>query len=257
MSVADSGPGERGSAGADPPLTVELLADLQAGLLDGETAARIRRQVRSDPQAREILQAMNRVRCDIAASGADPTAAPEVPPAIIARVSATLRSAGSGRAPAPAHAARPGTPPARAIVGVAGLCAAVAAIGVGTVALVNAPTPAPSAAPTAEHITVSRPAPAIPLSPPQIRELLRRPADYGPPGSPVSDPARRPSCLSGLGYPASTDVLGARPAEINARPVILLVLPADRPDQLAVFAVASNCNAADTGLLASTVVART
>ncbi|HWS92539.1 MAG TPA: hypothetical protein VN306_08620, partial [Mycobacterium sp.] len=66
----------------------------------------------------------------------------------------------------------------------------------------------------------------------------------------------RASCVSGLGYPASTQVLGARPIEINARPGVLLVLPGDTPDNLAVFAVALNCSAADTGLLASTQVPR-
>jgi len=82
--------------------------------------------------------------------------------------------------------------------------------------------------------------------------LLNRGPDYGP----LSDPPRRASCVSGLGYPASTQVLGARPIEINARPGVLLVLPGDTPDNLAVFAVALNCSAADTGLLASTQVPR-
>lgn len=50
MSAADKDP-DKHSADADPPLTVELLADLQAGLLDDATAARIRSRVRSDPQA--------------------------------------------------------------------------------------------------------------------------------------------------------------------------------------------------------------
>ena len=44
--------------------------------------------------------------------------------------------------------------------------------------------------------------------------------------------------------------------DINARPGILLVLPGDTPDNLAVFAVALNCSAADTGLLANTQVPR-
>lgn len=48
------------AATSDPPLTVELLADLQAGLLDDATAARIRSRVRSDPQAQQILRALNR-----------------------------------------------------------------------------------------------------------------------------------------------------------------------------------------------------
>ncbi|NKE24992.1 anti-sigma-M factor RsmA, partial [Mycobacterium tuberculosis] len=116
--------------------------------------------------------------------------------------------------------------------------------------------PAPSAPTTAQHITVSKPAPVIPLSRPQVLDLLHHTPDYGPPGGPLGDPSRRTSCLSGLGYPASTPVLGAQPIDIDARPAVLLVIPADTPDKLAVFAVAPHCSAADTGLLASTVVPR-
>lgn len=96
----------------------------------------------------------------------------------------------------------------------------------------------------------------IPLSRPQVLDLLHHTPDYGPPGGPLGDPSRRTSCLSGLGYPASTPVLGAQPIDIDAWPAVLLVIPADTPDKLAVFAVAPHCSAADTGLLASTVVPR-
>jgi hypothetical protein len=150
------------------------------------------------------------------------------------------------------HSARPHIRPARVAAGVAGVCAVLAAIGFGTVALLNAPPPAPSTPTTAEHITVSIPPMAIPLSQAEIVGLLGHAPDYGP----LGDPSRRASCLGGLGYPASTQVLGARPIEINARPGVLLVLPADTPADLAVFAVALNCSAADTGLLASTQVPR-
>jgi hypothetical protein len=100
----------------------------------------------------------------------------------------------------------------------------------------------------------------IPLSQSEILGLLDRSPDFGPVGGPLAsslnDPQRRASCLSGLGYPASTRVLGARPLEINARSGVVLVLPADTPDSLAVFAVALNCSAADTGLLANTQIPR-
>jgi hypothetical protein len=135
---------------------------------------------------------------------------------------------------------------------VAGVAAVLAAIGVGTAALISAPEPAPSTPVTAEHITVSGPPMTIPLSQAEILGLLSRSPDYGP----LSDPGRRASCLGGLGYPASTQVLGARPIEINTRPGVLLVLPGGAPDDLAVFAVALNCSAADTGLLANTQVPR-
>jgi hypothetical protein len=226
--------------GADPPLTADVLADLQAGLLDDGAAARVRRQVRADPEAQRILRALNQVRRDIAAAGADPATgfeAAEVPPEVPARGGA--------------HLARPRVRPARVFAGAAGLCAAVAAVGMGTFALVNAPAPAPSTPVTAEHITVSTPLTTIPLSRDQILALLDRAPEYGP----FADTSRRASCLSGLGYPASARVLGAEPIEINAHPGVLLVLPADAPKTLAVFAVALNCSAADTGLLANSEIA--
>src|ERR1700727_24054 len=94
---------------ADPPLTVELIADLQAGLLDDEAAARVRRQVRADPQADGVLRALNQVRRDVAAAGADPESAPEVPPEVTARISGALTSARSAEPTVrgSAHSARP------------------------------------------------------------------------------------------------------------------------------------------------------
>jgi hypothetical protein len=243
--------GEVEKPATDPPLTVELLADLQAGLLDDEDAARVRGQIRADPRAEGMLRALNRVRRDVAAAGADTASAPEVPAEVSARITATLQSAAPQR-PGSTHSARPNARPAKLVAGIAGVAAALAAIAFGTVALLRAPAPTPSTGPTAEHITVSTPPMAIPLSAAELRDLLNHPADYGP----LSDPARRASCLSGLGYPASTPVLGGRPVEINARPGIVLVLPADAPNTLAVFAVALNCSAADTGLLADTQIPR-
>ena len=251
MSAADEDPGDPGE-GADTPLTAGLLADLQAGLLDDDAAAQVRRQVREDPEAAGVLRALNHVRSDVAAVGADPASAPDTPPAVTARISAALRSASGPATGGAAHSARPHMRPARLIAGVAGFSAVVAAIGFGTAALVNAPAPTPSSQITAEHITVSTPPMVIPLSQAQILGLLNRSPDYGP----LNDPARRASCLTGLGYPASTQVLGAQQIDINARPGVLLVLRGDTPDNLVVLAVALNCSAADTGLLASTQVPR-
>ncbi|BCO38396.1 hypothetical protein BMW24_018650 [Mycobacterium heckeshornense] len=246
---SNAGGGERGT---DPPLTVELLADLQAGLLDDDEAARVRERIRADPQAQRAMRALNAVRSDLAALGAEPQSAPQTPPPVVARITAGLRSAAApaGRAHA-AHALRPQLRPVRTIAAVAGVGAAVAAIGLGTAALVRNPS-LPSAPTTAQHITVSRPSATLPLAAPEILDLLVRSPDYGP----LGDPVRRASCLTGLGYPGATRVLGARPVDVGGRPAVLLVLPADTPDRVAVLAVAPNCSAADTGLLANTVVRR-
>ncbi|HME77887.1 MAG TPA: hypothetical protein VKI00_20235 [Mycobacterium sp.] len=249
-----SGPGERDEAGADPPLTVDSLADLQAGLLDDDTAARLRKKVRADAEARQTMDALNRVRRHIAALGADATSAPDVAPAVVDRIASALHAERPVRAK---HAIRPGRlpRPARITVGLAGLvglAAAAVAAWLGTAALITAPPPTPSRPTTAEHITVSRPPATIPLSDQQILALLDNQPDFGP----LADPQRRTSCLAGLGYPSNARVLGARPVQIAGRPAVLLLLPADTPGTVTALAVAPNCSAVDTALLADRIVNR-
>lgn len=241
-------------ADTDPPLTAEVLADLQAGLLDDDTAARLRKRVRADPDAQQTIDALNRVRRNIAALGADEASAPAVAPEVIDRIAAALRAEQPGRSRARAHTVSPGRLPRSARVGiaVAGLAAAAAAVAVGSAALITAPPPTPSRPTTAEHITVARPPMAIPLSDPELLALLDRGPDFGA----LADPQRRTSCLAGLGYPAGVRVLGAHPVEISGRPAILLLLPADTPGTVTALAVAPTCSSANTGLLADRIVNR-
>ena len=255
---------------ADVPITPEMLADLQAGLLDDATAARLRRRARTDPDAARQLAALDRVRRELAELGADEASAADVPAAVTARVGAALQAVPRKRAVPPpppghrvlgasgrkaAHAARGSRPRSRRLRrlgALAGLFAAVVAVGLGAVMLVRPPSPAPSSGPTAEHLTVSPPPHGIPLSDPQIVGLLTDRPDYGP----LTDPQRRASCLDGLGYPATTKVLGAQPVDIHGRPGVLLVLPGDTAKTVVALVVAPNCSAAGTELLASTVVTR-
>jgi hypothetical protein len=249
-----AGPGQCDGAGGDPPLTVEALADLQAGLLDDDTAARLRKKVRANPDGQRTMDALHRVRRDIAALGADGSA-PDVAPGVVERVTAALRAERSERWHRPAgHTVRPGRLPDPARVGVAvtGLAAATAAVWLGTTALIKTPSPTPSRPTTVEHITVSRPPMTIPLSDQQILALLDHEPDFGP----LSDPQHRTSCLAGLGYPAAARALGARPVEIAGRPAILLVLPGDTPATVRALAVAPTCSSVNTGLLADRIVDR-
>jgi hypothetical protein len=210
----------------DLPLTVDTLADLQAGLFDDETASRLRQRIRGDPDARHTMAALNRVRRDMAALGPEP----------------------------PAHAVQRGhfPRPARLAVAAVGLAAVAAAAWLGVTALLEPPTPLPSRPTTIEHITVSRPPNTIPLSDQDILALLNREPDLGP----LADPQRRASCLSGLGYSASARVLGARRIDIAGHPAVLLVLPADDPGALSALAVAPTCSSVNTGLSADRIVHR-
>ena len=252
-------PAERDDAGVDPPLTTEALADLQAGLLDDDTAARLRKIVRTNPGAKQTMDALNRVRRDIAALGGDTSSAPDVAPAAVDRIGAALRAeqpaADQSRSRLrAAHTVRRGSLPrsARVAVAAAGLAATAAAVWLGTTALITSPASTSSRPTTIEHITVSRPPATIALSDQQILALLNRDPDFGP----LADPQRRGSCLRGLGYPATAGVLGARPVEVAGRQAVLLVLPADTPGAVTALAVAPTCSSADTGLLADRIVNR-
>lgn len=229
------------------PLNTETLADLQAGLFDDETAARLRQRVRDDPEARQTMAALNRVRRDLGDLGAG--SAPPVDPAVVDTITAGLRADGA------AHAVPRGRLPGRArtAVAAAGLTAAAVATWLGVSALITAPEPLPSRPTTIEHITVSRPPNTIPLSDQDIVALLDRAPDLGP----LAETRRLASCLAGLGYPANTRVLGARPIEVAGRPAVLLVLPGDAPDALAALAVAPTCSSVNTGLSADRIVRRT
>jgi hypothetical protein len=118
--------------------------------------------------------------------------------------------------------------------------------------LLLTPSPTPSTGPTAERITVSTPTPTVPLSPPQIVGLLNQHPDLGV----FSDAQRRASCLNGLGYPSSANVLGGEPVDVNGRAAVLFVLPGATPQDLAALVVPPNCNSADTGLIADTQIRR-
>ncbi len=192
--------------------------------------------------------AIERVRRYLAELGSDEASAPDVPAPVTSRVGAALRAA-------PAHAVRRSVPrlPRVQVFGlVIGVGAATIAAVLGGVMLVRDPAPTRSVGPTAESITVSRTSRDIPLSNPQIVGLLSQRPDYGP----LADPQRRASCLSGLGYSASTQVLGARPVDMSGHPGVMMLLPGDTPEAVVALVVEPNCSSAHTGLLADTVVTR-
>jgi hypothetical protein len=189
---------------------------------------------------------VERVRRELAELGSDGHSAPDVPPDVTARVLTALRAE-------PAHSVRRPTPRRLEVLGlVVGLGAVLAGVLVGASMLARAPAPTLSLGPTAQQITVSRPAAVIPLPEPQIVGLLSQAPDYGP----LSDPRRREACLDGLGYAAGTPVLGARPLDMYGRPAVLMLLPGDSPQVVVAKVVEPNCSAAHTGLLADTVVTR-
>jgi hypothetical protein len=127
-----------------------------------------------------------------------------------------------------------------------------AAVGLSVPSLGSDPAPAASSITTARSLTVTIPRAIIPLSADELAALLQQPPDLGP----LRDPSRLASCLGGLGYPTLTTVHGARPVEMNGRPAVVLLLPAEVPGVFDALAVAPHCSMAHTGLVADTTVTR-
>jgi hypothetical protein len=188
---------------------------------------------------------VERVRRDLAELGSDGSSASDVPPDVTARVIAALRAE-------PAHSVRRPLRRRHVFVLVVGVGAALAVAIVGALMVSRDPAPTFPAGPTAEQITVARPASTIPLPDPQIVGLLSQAPDYGP----LSDPQRRDDCLDGLGYAPGTAALGGRPLDMQGTPAVLMLLPGDAPDAVVAVVVEPGCNAAHTGLLAKDTVTR-
>ncbi|CRZ17235.1 anti-sigma factor [Mycolicibacterium neworleansense] len=237
---------------SDGPIPDELLADLQAGLLDDATAAEVRRRVRTDPvagpEARKALAALDRVRRDLRELATDPQSAPPVPAEVSARLSEALRA--EPKPPTPSAKRR------QSIAAVAGVGAAAVAAVVGAAVLMRAPVgQAPSTMASLGQITVSPPRGEVGLSESQILGLLSAPPDLGP----LGDTWRRSACLTGLGYPAGVQVLGARPLEVAGRPGVLVLVPPKTPgtpDSVVAVVLPADCDAGHAGSLAQTVVKR-
>jgi hypothetical protein len=190
--------------------------------------------------------AVERVRADLARLGGDEASAPDVPSAVTDRVVSALRTA------RPVRSIR-----RRRIVRASAAAGALAAVVAAVLGVVNLAGSDTSTRAGSSQENIGAPDPTIPLPEDEILALLRTPPDLGP----LSDPRRRASCLSGLGYPGSTAVLGARQFTMAGQPAVLLLLAGETPTagtqtQVVALAVSANCNAADTGLLAETQIRR-
>src|SRR5262245_31062556 len=84
---------------AQAPLTLELLADLHAGVFDERVSAQLYRRADADPRAREILAALDATVADLNALSQQRTA--PIPDAVAGRLDAAVAAEMQRGAPAP------------------------------------------------------------------------------------------------------------------------------------------------------------
>ncbi|MUL49770.1 hypothetical protein FZI85_13755 [Mycobacterium sp. CBMA293] len=235
---------------ADQPVSLELLADLQAGLLDDATATRLRQRIRDDPAVARQYAELQQVRHDLK-DLADNPAPSDIPAAVTEHIGAALRGAQPARhAVVPNHAAGHGAHMPRPAV-IAGAVASIVAIGIGAaVVFSESDEPAPmSAGPSVASLTVQRQA-GMPWSDRQILGLLGKGPDLGP----LAGPGRLQPCLKGLGYSPTTQVLGAATLTVHDRDEVIVLLPGTDRGSVMALVVSPGCSSTDAGLIANAVI---
>jgi hypothetical protein len=230
-------------------LPVDLIADLDAGLLDHAGAAEVRAVVARDPDAAAVLAALSTTRAELGG-----LAEPPVPAEYAARWDAALAAASSEPAPGPRDdkgrpAGRPvggrtprlGLPPGHrrrrvrpALAAAAVLAAAVVAGGLGTPR-----EPAPLSLDGVDLATAGL--------------AVRGDFDVGD----LADPARRAGCLRAVapsGVAPDAPLLGGRDVVLEGRPGVLLLLAAGGRGRLHVVVVEPGCGQERGGLLGALTI---
>lgn len=255
-----SGEQRRTGAPQGPPWSLDLLADLHAGVLDQQTADQLRVQVRDDPEAAEVLAALDATSADLAAL--PPLT---IPDDVSARIDAALENevrAWSQQQATAAPQAEPVAPPAeqggqvidfaaakrrrrrRFTLGAGGIGVAAAAAAVvfsvlpsntDTSGSSNQAQPQPTA-------TGGAPAPLtlqgeqVTLNGEQFGEIMKS-EQYS---SALADPQRLIGCLQSNGV-NSGKPLGAREITLNGKPAQLLVLQGGAIGKFRLLAVGPEC----------------
>lgn len=220
--------GPPSDAGGRPDL--ELLADLDAGLLDPERAERVRAAAVADPQAASALAALTATRTELAG-----LPAPPVPPDVAARWAAALHAAPHPRAARRPDAGRPRVRP-RAVGSrprrVAGAVLAVAAVVAG--------------------VLLARPDDGLVVSRVELAAVARTTIGVDDLGG-LTDPVRRAGCLTAVGR-ADDEVLGGRRVRLEGEQALLLVLGTGTLGRFRVLVVDPACGPDGGIVLAEQVI---
>jgi hypothetical protein len=220
-----SGSERRQGTPIDPPWSVDLLADLHAGVLDEETANALRPRVEADPDARAVLEALDATMADLASLPPIP-----MPADVAARIDAALAAEARG-AQAPVVSLNAARQRKKRLGWGAGvLVAAAAAVGVAVLVVPGANTGGQDAAPAPTRSAGSGSSNSAPLPyvkgenfGPVIGDVLKA-QNYGP----LENQDTLAGCLKGGNIPAAKP-LGVSPINLDDRSAVMAILPGGRP----------------------------
>ncbi|MBE8519194.1 hypothetical protein ILP97_17005 [Amycolatopsis sp. H6(2020)] len=264
--MTDESRGIGGTIG--PPWSVDVLADLHAGVLDDTQAAELWPLVNADPEAREILDALDATQTDLAALADAP--APPMPAEFAARLDAALAAEAAaafpGQAqPAPQGAtqapqqAGPGDAPVLDLAAArrrrnkrlgwaAGvLTAAAAAIVAVTIAIPN------TAQQTGTPNVAAPTGPSIGSDGAGAQALVGKAIgvrDFGP----LQNEDRLDACIAAAGLDPKVRPEGIRPVNVGGKAGVMIILTTGKLAQFRLVAFGADCGPGNPAVLFDKVV---
>ncbi|MFB9684781.1 hypothetical protein [Amycolatopsis plumensis] len=257
--MTDESRGIGGTIG--PPWSVDVLADLHAGVLDDTRAAELWPLVNADPEARAILDALDATQADLASLADAP--APRMPAEFAARLDAALAAEAAAAFPQAQGAAQAAAAPRDAqVVDLAAarrkrnkrlgwaagvLTAAAAAVVAVTVAIPNTSqqTGTPNvAAPTG---------PSVGSDGAGAQALVGKAIgvrDFGP----LQNEDRLDACIAAAGLDPKVRPEGIRPVNVGGKAGVMIILTTGKLAQFRLVAFGADCGPQNPAVLFDKVV---
>ncbi|WIX80734.1 hypothetical protein QRX50_08205 [Amycolatopsis carbonis] len=261
--MTDESRGVGGTVG--PPWSVDVLADLHAGVLDEHEAAQLWPRVQADPEARAIIEALEATTADLAALADEP--APPMPAEFTARIDQALAAEAASRQAAsfPASAEAPAEPGVAPVVDLAAarrrrnkrlgwgagtLTAAAAAIVALAVTVPGTSTESGTAG-----VAAPAPAPSVGSDGSGAEALLGGAMgvrDFGP----LQDEQRLDACVSAAGLDPDVRPEGIRPVTVDGKPGVLVIYTTGQLAQFRLVAFGADCGPGHADKLFDKVVGK-
>ncbi|WIY04453.1 hypothetical protein QRX60_11615 [Amycolatopsis mongoliensis] len=260
--MTDESRGIGGTVG--PPWSVDVLADLHAGVLEDSQAAELWPLVNADPEARAILDALDATRSDLAALADAP--APPMPAEFAARLDAALaaeaaatfpkqrtatapQQAGSGNAQVVDLAAARRRRNKRLGWAAGILTAAAAAVVAVTVAL-----PGTSQQTGTPNVAAPPPSgPSVGSDGSGAQALIGKAVgvrDFGP----LQNEDRLDACIAAAGLDPKVRPEGIRPVNVGGKAGVMIILTTGKLAQFRLVAFGADCGPGNPAVLFDKVV---
>lgn len=240
-----------------PPWSVDVLADLHAGVLDEQEAARLWPQVEADPQARAVIEALEATTADLSQLDSEPVE--PIPDDVAARIDAALAreraaasSADSNVVSLDAARRRRGR-----VAGWTGgfLAAAAAVVAAALIAVPGEDETTPGVAQPAPSEGVGTEQPPLSLDSGGLEAAvgeINGVRDFGP----LGDEARLDACLEAGGIDPDVKPVGIRPATIDGQEAVIVLYTTGELAQFRLVALAPDCGPDNPGPLLDETVGK-